>query len=58
MFLKRIILKNFKSFSGKTVLDFPCLFTAIVGPNGSGKSNIVHLENKVLKICGQKKAEI
>ena len=41
MFLKRIILKNFKSFSGKTVLDFPCLFTAIVGPNGSGKSNIV-----------------
>lgn len=41
MFLNRIILKNFKSFSGKTVLDFPCLFTAIVGPNGSGKSNIV-----------------
>jgi len=41
MFLKHIILKNFKSFSGKTVLDFPCLFTAIVGPNGSGKSNIV-----------------
>jgi chromosome segregation protein len=41
MFLKRIILKNFKSFSGKTVLDFPCFFTAIVGPNGSGKSNIV-----------------
>ena len=41
MFLNRIILKNFKSFSGKTILDFPCLFTAIVGPNGSGKSNIV-----------------
>jgi len=41
MFLKRIILKNFKSFSGKTTLDFPCFFTAIVGPNGSGKSNIV-----------------
>ncbi len=41
MFLKRIILKNFKSFSGKNVLDFPFAVTAIVGPNGSGKSNIV-----------------
>ncbi|MFA5722005.1 MAG: AAA family ATPase [Candidatus Paceibacterota bacterium] len=41
MFLKQIILKNFKSFAGKTVLDFPVFFTAIVGPNGSGKSNIV-----------------
>jgi len=41
MFLKQIILKNFKSFAGKTILDFPVFFTAIVGPNGSGKSNIV-----------------
>ena len=41
MFLKRIVLKNFKSFAGKTILDFPVFFTAIVGPNGSGKSNIV-----------------
>ncbi|NMB92333.1 MAG: AAA family ATPase [Parcubacteria group bacterium] len=41
MFLKRIILKNFKSFRGKTILDFPCLITAVIGPNGSGKSNIV-----------------
>ena len=41
MFLKQIILKNFKSFTGKTVLDFPDFFTAIVGPNGSGKSTVV-----------------
>ncbi len=41
MFLKRVLIKNFKSFSGKNVLDFPALITAIVGPNGSGKSNVV-----------------
>jgi len=41
MFLKRIVLKNFKSFAGKNILDFPSFVTAIVGPNGSGKSNIV-----------------
>jgi len=41
MFLKRVIIKNFKSFYKTTVLDFPSKITAIVGPNGSGKSNIV-----------------
>jgi chromosome segregation protein len=41
MFLKKIILKNFKSFKRKTILEFPFLITAIIGPNGSGKSNIV-----------------
>lgn len=41
MFLQKIILKNFKSFKGKVVIDLPSLITAIVGPNGSGKSNIV-----------------
>ncbi len=41
MFLKKIILKNFKSFSGKKELEFPAKITAIVGPNGCGKSNIL-----------------
>jgi len=41
MFLKKVILKNFKSFKRKTILEFPFLITAIIGPNGSGKSNIV-----------------
>lgn len=44
MFLKRIEIYGFKSFAGRSVLDFEYSdksnITAVVGPNGSGKSNV------------------
>ncbi len=40
MFIRKITLKNFKSFKrAEITFDYP--FVAISGPNGSGKSNIV-----------------
>jgi len=40
MFVKKIRLKNFKSFK-KAEIVFSDPFTVITGPNGSGKSNII-----------------
>ncbi len=40
MHLKRIKLRNFKSFAGATELPFQPGFTGVAGPNGMGKSNI------------------
>jgi len=41
MHIKKIIIRNFKSFGKKVEIPFYRGFTVISGPNGSGKSNIV-----------------
>lgn len=41
LFLKRLELYGFKTFSYKVNISFSSGITAIVGPNGSGKSNII-----------------
>jgi chromosome segregation protein len=40
MYLKRLKVRNFKSFSGATEIPFLPGFTGVAGPNGMGKSNI------------------
>ncbi len=41
MLVKKISLRNFKSFTKKVEIPLNPGFTVITGPNGSGKSNIV-----------------
>ncbi len=41
MFISKVKLSGFKSFSEETTLSFDHDLNGIIGPNGSGKSNIV-----------------
>ncbi|MFC6718793.1 chromosome segregation protein SMC [Natrialbaceae archaeon GCM10025810] len=41
MYIKALVLDNFKSFGRKTRIPFYEDFTVVTGPNGSGKSNII-----------------
>ncbi|MFA6547657.1 MAG: AAA family ATPase [Candidatus Magasanikbacteria bacterium] len=70
MYLKRLEIQGFKSFAGKTVLDFlppkngRFSITAVVGPNGSGKSNVVDAlrwvmgEQSIKTLRGKKSEDI
>ncbi|MFB6157038.1 MAG: chromosome segregation protein SMC [Haloferacaceae archaeon] len=41
MYIKELVLDDFKSFGRKTRIPFYEDFTVVTGPNGSGKSNII-----------------
>ncbi|MEM2740079.1 MAG: AAA family ATPase, partial [Candidatus Bathyarchaeia archaeon] len=41
VYIKRIEIRGFKSFKGRTVVNLCRGFNVITGPNGSGKSNII-----------------
>ncbi|MCG8471870.1 MAG: chromosome segregation protein SMC [Desulfobacterales bacterium] len=64
MKLKKLEITGFKSFMGKTRVEFPSGTTAVVGPNGCGKSNVVDAlrwvmgEQSVRKLRGKTSEDI
>lgn len=55
MYLKEVVLENFKSFGKKTRIPFLQGFTTVTGPNASGKSNI---SDAVLFVLGPKSSKV
>lgn len=63
MYIKNLILRNFKSFKSSTI-RFDGGFNAVVGPNGSGKSNVIDSvqfafgENRVRALRAKKTSDL
>ena len=55
MFLSKLTIQGFKSFSDRTELNFSEGVTAIVGPNGCGKTNIV---DAIRWVLGEQKSSV
>ena len=58
MHISRIVVRNFKSFSGTVKLSFDSGFNVITGPNGSGKSNIIDAVQFVFGELGTKRMRV
>jgi chromosome segregation protein len=58
VYIQRITVKNFKSFSGAVKLNFQQGFNIITGPNGSGKSNIIDAVQFVFGELGSKRMRV
>jgi chromosome segregation protein len=58
VYISRVLMRNFKSFSGEIKLNFQQGFNIITGPNGSGKSNIIDAVQFVLGELGSKRMRV
>jgi chromosome segregation protein len=58
VYIKKMIVRNFKSFAGEIKLNFQPGFNIITGPNGSGKSNILDAVQFVLGELGTKRMRV
>ena len=56
--IARIVVRNFKSFSGNVKMNFQPGFNVITGPNGSGKSNIIDAVQFVFGELGTKRMRV
>ncbi|EMR73897.1 chromosome segregation ATPase [Thaumarchaeota archaeon SCGC AB-539-E09] len=58
VYISKINVRNFKSFSGSIKLNFDQGFNVITGPNGSGKSNIIDAVQFVFGELGSKRMRV
>ena len=58
VYISRIVVRNFKMFSGEVKLNFGRGFNVITGPNGSGKSNLIDAVQFVFGELGSKRMRV